>query len=108
MVSQPKPPNPQEVANAQTGANFTSAFANSVLGNANEYTPYGNITYNVGGYETITDPASGKTYQVPRYNRTTTLNEAQQGLLNLQNQAAGNLGKLAVQQSGMLGPLLKT
>lgn len=107
MVSQPKVPSAQETAAAQTGANFTSAFANSVLGNANEYTPYGNVTYNVGGYETVRDPSSGQTYQVPRYNRTTTLSAAQQGLLNLQNQAATNLGELAVQQSAMLKPLLE-
>jgi hypothetical protein len=107
MVSQPKPPDPRRVAEAQTGANFMSSFANSILGNANEYTPYGNVTYNIGGYESVRDPASGKTYTVPRYNRTTTLDPAQQGLLNLQNLTAGNLGKLAVQQSGMLGGLLK-
>lgn len=106
MVSMPKPPNPQDTAAAQTGANVSSSIASSIIGNANEITPFGNITYKTAGYETVTDPSTGRTYQVPRYNRTTTLNPAQQGLLNLSNQASTNLGKLAVQQSGMLPGLL--
>jgi hypothetical protein len=108
MVSMPKAPDPYATAQAQTGQNFMSSFANSILGNANEITPYGTVTYKAGGYETVTDPSSGKTYQVPRYNRTTKLSPEQQRLLGLQNQTAENLGNLAVQQSANLQGILGT
>lgn len=108
MVSMPKPPNPNDVARAQTGQNILGATASGIIGNANEYTPYGNVTYKVQGYETVRDPATGQSYQIPRYGRTTTLDPQQQGLLNLQNQAATNLGQLAVGQSKNLQGILKT
>ena len=107
MVSMPKPPDPWQTASAQTGQNVMSSIGSSIIGNANEITPYGNVTYSPGSMETMTDPTTGRQWQVPRYNRTTTLSPAQQGLLNLQNQAATNLGKTAVQQSDMLQGLLK-
>jgi hypothetical protein len=108
MISMPKPPDPYMTAQAQTGSNIMSSWASGIIGNANERTPYGDVTYSNAGYETAFDPATGQSYQIPRFNRTTTLSPAQQGLLNLQNQAATNLGKTAVQQSDMLKGLLKT
>src|SRR5262245_14957618 len=105
MVSMPKPPDPYATANAQTSANIVGSQASSIIGNANEYTPFGNITYKNEGYETVYDD-HGNAHYVPRYGRTTTLSPAQQGLLNLQNQSSTNLGKLAVQQSAMLPGLL--
>jgi len=112
MVSMPKPPDPQQTANAQTGSNVMSSWASSIMGNANEVTPYGTVNYKTSGYETVRDPSSGQTYRIPRYNRTTKLSPEQQRLLALQNQASENLGNLAVQQSknlqGILGTPLNT
>ena len=112
MVSMPKAPDPNQVAQAQTGQNILGSWGSSIMGNANEITPYGTVNYKTSGYETITDPSSGKQYQIPRYNRTTKLSPAQQRLLNLQNQSSENLGNLAVQQSkalqGILGTPLNT
>ena len=69
-------PNPYAVAGAQTGSNIGTALANTMLGNANEYTPWGNVEYTQSGnFTTITDPATGQTYQIPQYNRTTTLSQ---------------------------------
>lgn len=108
MVSMPKSPDPYQTAAAQTGANIGSSIGSSIIGNANEITPYGTVKYKTSGYESYTDPSTGKTYQIPRYDRTTTLSPEQQGLLNLQNKSAKNLGQLAVQQSAALQGLLKT
>jgi hypothetical protein len=108
MVSMPKPADPFQTAAAQTGQNVMSSIGSSIIGNANEITPYGTVSYSPGSWETMTDPTTGKQWQIPRYNRTTTLSPEQQGLLNLQNRAATNLGETAVQQSDMLKGLLKT
>jgi hypothetical protein len=108
MVSMPKPNDPYQTAAAQTGQNVMSSIGSSIIGNANEITPYGNVTYSPASWETMTDPSTGQTWQIPRYNRTTTLSPQQQGLLNLQNASAKNLGETAVQQSQMLKGLLKT
>nr|DAF83379.1 MAG TPA: Neck appendage protein [Caudoviricetes sp.]DAK00511.1 MAG TPA: Neck appendage protein [Caudoviricetes sp.] len=45
----PTPPDPKETAAAQTGTNLATAQANAVLGNVNQITPYGNLTYNQTG-----------------------------------------------------------
>jgi hypothetical protein len=45
---------------------------------------------------------------IPRYRATTTLSPEQQRLLDLQTQAQGNFGQLAVDQSAKLGTLLGT
>src|SRR5262247_1088484 len=108
MISMPKPPDARQTAEAQFGYNTLGSWGSSIMGNANEVTPYGTVNYTTSGYESIVDPQTGKTYQIPRFNRTTTLSPEQQGLLGLQNAAAKNLGQTAVQQSNMLKGLLKT
>lgn len=112
MISMPKPSDPYQTAAAQTGQNVMSGVASGILGNANEITPFGNVNYNVANWETISDPTTGQTWRIPRYNRTTTLSPEQQKLLGLQNQASTNLGQLAVDQSknlqGILGHPLTT
>lgn len=48
--SPPPPPDPKDTASAQTGTNIGTAIANSMLGMVDQYTPYGNLTYEqVGG-----------------------------------------------------------
>lgn len=111
----PTPPNPNSVASAQTGSNIGTAFANTVLGNANQVTPFGNVNYNQIGQQTIQIPqfdAQGNptgqstSYSVPQYQQSTTLAPAQQQMLELQNQTGVNLNQLAVQQSSALQGLL--
>jgi hypothetical protein len=108
MISMPKPKDENEIARTQFGWNLLGSEATSRMGNANEITPFGTVKYTTSGYEALTDPSTGQTYQIPRYDRTTTLAPEQQALLNLQNQASTNLGQTAVQQSNMLKGLLKT
>lgn len=42
----PTPPNPQQTAQAQTSSNIATANANAALNRVNQYTPWGNLTYN--------------------------------------------------------------
>lgn len=51
----PTPPDPKETAAAQTGTNVSTGLANTFLGNVNQVTPYGTLTYTYSGL----DPAGG-------------------------------------------------
>jgi hypothetical protein len=80
----PAPPDPNVVANAQTGTNVATATANAELNNTNQIGPGGSTMYNqTGGY---TDPKSGQ--WVPQYTQTTNLSPLAQELYN----SSQNLG----------------
>lgn len=102
----PKAPDPKETAAAQTGTNIGTAIANNTLGNVNQVTPYGNMTYAQTGTTKWTDPNSGKVYDLPTYTSTQTLSADGQKIFNSQQQADINLANLASEQSGRLGGLL--
>lgn len=88
----PKAPDPAKTAAAQTSSNVNTAVANSVIGNANEVGPLGNVTYTVDGYDTV----GGQ--QVPRYTRTTTLSPEQQRLYDQQTALGGQMNDIAGRQ----------
>ena len=100
--SAPPPPDPNVTAAAQTGTNISTAIANNTMGLVDQVTPYGGLTNEIIGYETITDGATGQTYEVPRYRQTTTLNDQQQATLDQTQAAEFNLGALANERSGFL------
>ena len=107
--SMPKPPDPQKTAAAQTGTNVSTALANQVLGNVNQVTPYGNLTYNQTGTYQWTDNSNPKkpvTYDLPTYTATQTLNPTGQKTVNAQQQAGLNLAELGRDQSARIGQLL--
>jgi len=104
----PEPPDPQETAAAQTGTNVSTAVANQVLGNVNQQTPYGSLTYNQTGTYKWTDPTSGKSYDLPTWTATQALSPEQQKILDQNNQTNLNLATLATDQSGKLNNLLST
>lgn len=128
----PTPPDPKETAAAQTSTNVSTATANAYLGNVNQKTPYGSLTYtktgdqfvndanggtvyfnpNTGQYSSVrpNDPAwqELKGYTVPTFEAVTTLDPAQQAILDQNNAANLNLSKLAATQSGKLNDLLGT
>ncbi len=62
----PKAPDPKETAAAQTGTNIGTAIANQTLGNVNQVTPDGALTYSQTGMTKWTDPTSGKIYDLPQ------------------------------------------
>jgi hypothetical protein len=104
----PKPPDPKDTSAAATGTNVSTAIANSYLNNADSYTPEGSVKWTDTGTKDVTDPYTGKTYQVPIRTSTTTLSEAQQGIYDTNNQTEQNLANVGRDQSAKIGGLLGT
>ncbi len=102
----PTPPDPAKTAAAQTGTNIGTAVANQTLGNVNQVTPDGALTYNQTGTTKWTDPTSGKVYDLPQYTATQTLSANQQAIKDQTDKASLNLAGLAANQSGKLNDLL--
>lgn len=94
MVSTPKAPDPTATAAAQAQYNQNTAVTQQLLNMTNQVTPYGTLTYNQTGNSTFTG-ADGKTYTVPQYTQTTTLNPEQQATLNQTQAAANNIAQTA-------------
>jgi hypothetical protein len=105
MGSSPRPPDPYKTAQAQASANFTAAQQNAILGNVNEYTPYGSKTYQQIGWDPVYD-SSGKMSYAPRYQSQVQLSPDQQRLLAQQTGLQYNLGNLGLSQSSRLQSLL--
>lgn len=106
--SPPTPPDPKTTAAAQTGTNVSTAIANAALGNVNQVTPYGNINYNKTGSQSVYDPSTGTSYDVPTYTATTTLAPQQQATLDQTQAAATDLAGAAHEQAGYLKTALAT
>lgn len=102
----PTPPDPAKTAAAQTSTNIGTAIANQTLGNVNQVTPDGALTYSQTGMTKWTDPTSGKIYDLPQYTATQTLSEAQQAIKAQTDKAETNLATLAAGQSAKLNDLL--
>lgn len=104
----PTPPDPQDTAAAQTGTNVSTAIANTAMGQVNQVTPDGSLTYSATGNHTWRDPATGQSYTVPQYTATTTLSPEAQAIRDQNNTASLNLATLAANQSGRADQLLST
>lgn len=75
------------------------------MGQVNQVTPDGSLTYAQTGNQTFTGP-DGKTYSVPQYTATTSLSEPAQKIRDANNSASLNLANLAASQSSRAGDLL--
>jgi hypothetical protein len=104
--SAPKSPDPKETASAQTATNIGTAIANGYLGNVNQITPDGTLSYSQTGTNKWTDPLSGATYDLPTWTATQTLSPEQKAIKDQNDKAQLNLGTLAANQSGRLDSLL--
>ena len=104
--SAPTPTPPEQTAAAQTGQNVTTAIANQMMGNVNQKTPWGDLTYNQTGMYQMTDPNSGEVYDVPLWEAIQSLSPDQQAILDSQNDASKNLSELAANQTSRLDDLL--
>ncbi len=104
----PKAPDPMKTAQAQSSADINTAVAQQLLNQTNQTTPWGSTEYSQRGTATYKDPVSGKTYSIPPFNQTTTLNPADQNLLNQERQfdALGN--EIAIGQAGRVGETLSS
>src|SRR5262245_39538030 len=97
MGSGPKPTDPYRTAQAQANANFMTAQQNAIMGNVNEFTPYGSKTYQQIGWDPVYDSNGRMTY-APRYQSTVQYSPDQMKLLGLQNQMQFNIGQTGVEQ----------
>ena len=95
----PAPPDPAATAKAQGAINKETAIAQSRLNQVNEYTPYGSSVYT---------PRGGEVDGIQQYSRTTTLDPAQQNILNKQNAVTNALNDVAVSQVGRVGGALSS
>lgn len=91
----PDPPDPRETSAAQTGTNVGTAIANAFMGNVNQNTPFGSLSYGQTGTYTYKDPYTGQSYEIPQFTATQTLSPDLQ-------QTNDNLTGMARDQSGML------
>ncbi len=93
----PTPPNPAQVSAEQSKSNVNTAVAQATLGNTNQYTPQGSLTYQETGGRMV-----GDTW-VPSYSAIQKLSPEQQQIYNkttgLQNQAL-DLGPQALTNVG--------
>lgn len=100
--SAPPPPNPVLTSAAQTGTNVGTAIANNTMQLVDQVTPYGNLTNRVVGYQNYTDPFTGRSYQIPRYKQTISLNDQQQQTLDASQKSQTDLAELAAERSDFL------
>lgn len=98
----PAPPDPKTTAAAQTATNVSTAVANAALGNVNQITPDGSLTYSKTGLEKITDPNTGATYDVPIYTATQTYSPEQQAIYEQGKRAELGLATTAADQAEFL------
>jgi hypothetical protein len=102
--SAPAAPDYAAAADKQGVANVNSAVATSRLNQANQVGPYGSLKYSYGTKEDgggYTDPQTGQ--WIPQVTATTTLDPAQQRLLDQNNTISGDLNDLALKGIGYVG-----
>lgn len=107
--SPPKPPDPGKTAMAQSGANVSTAIANGVMGNINQVTPQGNLTFSQDGTYDFVDYSNPKkpvTRTLPLMTATQTYSPQQQKIFDAQQGASLNLAELGRDQSARIGSLL--
>jgi hypothetical protein len=93
----PPPPDPVATAKAQGAMNKETAIAQAKLNMIDEYTPYGSSLYTKRG---------GVEDGIQQYARTTTLDPAQQAIVDKQNAVINALNETAVSQVGRVGTAL--
>jgi len=96
----PTPPDPFDTAKAQGAMNKETAIAQAKLNMVDEYTPYGSSVYTEKG----TPGDDG----IQQYARTTSLDPAQQSIVDKQNAVTNALNDTAVSQVGRVGEALST
>ena len=99
LFDSPDPPNPIYTAAAQTGSNVATAIANANLGNVNQVTPQGNLTYNQSGTYNMVDPTTGGSYAIPQFTATQTLSPYGQATFDQSQYAQYNLASLGNEQA---------
>lgn len=102
----PSAPDPAQTAAAQGAWNSFTAQQQQAMNMTNQNSPWGSLTYDQTGSQTIIDP-NGKAIETPRYTANTTLSPEQQAIFDASQAAEGNLANIAKDQSAWLGDYLK-
>lgn len=108
VIEMPKPPDPREVAGAQTAQNVSTAIAQGFMNNVNQVTPYGTLTYDVNGSYRMTDPNTGATYDIPTWVVEQQLSPQAQQTVDATMRAETNLANAAEAQSARIGDVFGT
>lgn len=101
----PKAPDPAATAAAQGQWNSFTAQQQQAMNMTNQNSPWGSLTYDQTGSQTIIDP-NGRPVEVPRYTANTTLTPQQQSIYDQSQDAELNLATIANEQSGRVGEIL--
>lgn len=101
----PKAPDPAATAAAQGSWNSFTAQQQQAMNMTNQNSPWGSLTYDQTGSQTIIDP-NGKPVEMPRYTANTTLSPQQQSIYDQSQDAELNLATIANEQSGRVGEIL--
>ena len=101
----PEAPNYAAAAAEQGKANVNSAIASNYLNQVNQSGPYGSLTYSYDQNKGYTLPDGTK---IPGVTATTTLDPAQQKLLDQNNQISTSLNTLAQQGIGYVGDSVRS
>jgi hypothetical protein len=101
--SAPAPTPPKKTAAAANSTNLTNAITNAYLGNINEYGPDGSTRFEKTGTESVYDPFTGVTSEIPTFSRYTELSPEQQAIKEQGDATSLNLATLGKDLSGTLG-----
>lgn len=102
----PQAPNPQATAAASTSTNVATSIANAFLNNTNQFTPEGELRYDVTGNYNWHDPYTNVDYTIPTFSATQIRSPEQQAIQDQGNAAKLNLAGMANAQSARLSDLL--
>lgn len=107
--SQPEPPDPFKMAQAQAQQNQSTAMMQQLMNQYRQTDAYGNVVdFNKAGVYSYKDPVSGKTKTVDKYSRDVTLSPEQQVLLNKQTQGQNMFADTALNLFGQAKENLST
>lgn len=104
----PAAPDPVATAKASTSTNVGTAIANAMMGNVNQVTPTGALTYSQNGTYDWADPYTGQTYKIPTFTATQTLSPEQQAIQNQTSATDLNLATIANDRSNYLKDYFST
>jgi hypothetical protein len=102
----PKAPDPMKTAQAQNAQNTGTAISQALLNQVDQQTPWGSLDYSQTGTASFTDPTTGKVTKIPQFMLKTTLDPADQNLLNQERQFDSQGNQLAINQLGRVAGAL--
>ena len=104
----PDSPTAMQTVGAQTGTNIGTSIANAKFGYVGTKTPYGQTKLKKVGKTKYTDPYTGQTYKIPKFEERVKLTPEGKEQFKLQQGTQTNLLKLGNQLSGQMGQYLST